>query len=165
MPLEAGIAIVLWVGIIIMAQAYQAVPTQHAPAVALGLIPALAAWALLIVQGALMAGGSSLAALGANAAIQSYSLAGIIVLNQGFILSSMIWAAIAVCLIDNEFVKAALWALAGGVLSLVGVIHTYRIEGNDVLQHYGWTVGWPYAAGYTMAAVIFLFAMRLKKNG
>ncbi|HSA59675.1 MAG TPA: NCS2 family permease [bacterium] len=164
MPLEAGIAIVLWVGIIIMAQAYQAVPSQHAPAVALGLIPALAAWALLIVQGALMAGGSSLSALGVNGTIQSYSLTGIIALNQGFILSSMIWAAIAVSLIDNEFVKASLWALAGAVLSLVGVIHTYKIEGNDVLQHYGWTVGWPHAAGYAMAGILFLLAKSLRKD-
>jgi AGZA family xanthine/uracil permease-like MFS transporter len=163
MPLEAGVAIVLWVGIIIMAQAYQAVPPQHAPAVALGLVPALAAWALLLIQGALAAGGSSLAALGENASIQSYSLTGIIVLNQGFILSSMIWAAVAVCLIDNEFVKAALWALAGAGLSLVGVIHTYRIQGNDVLQHYGWTSGWTYAAGYAMAAALFLIAMSFKK--
>ncbi|HEX5037382.1 MAG TPA: NCS2 family permease [bacterium] len=165
MPLEAGIAIVLWVGIIIMAQAYQAVPSQHAPAVALGLIPALAAWALLLVQGALMAGGSSLAALGENGSIQSYSLSGILALNQGFIVTSMIWAAIAVSLIDNEFVKASLWALAGALLSLVGVIHTYRIEGNDVLQNYGCTVGYRYAAGYVMTAALFLSATRLKKNG
>jgi AGZA family xanthine/uracil permease-like MFS transporter len=165
MPLEAGIAIVLWVGIIIMAQAYQTVPPRHAPAVALGLVPALAAWALLLVQGALAAGGSSLAALGENAVVQGYALPGILALNQGFILSSMIWAAIAVCLIDGAFVKAALWGLAGAGLSLVGIIHTYRIAGNDVLQHYGWTVGWPYAVGYVMAAILFLGATRFKKNG
>jgi len=165
MPLEAGIAIVLWVGIIIMAQAYQAVPTNHAPAVALGLVPALAAWALLLIQGALQAGGSSLSALGENAAVQGYALTGVLALNQGFILTSMIWSAIAVALIDNQFSKACLWALAGAILSLVGVIHTYRIETNDVLQHYGWTVGWPYAASYAMAALLFLGAKALKKNG
>jgi adenine/guanine/hypoxanthine permease len=165
MPLEAGIAIVLWVGIIIMAQAFQAVPSKHAPAVALGLVPALAAWALLIVQGALAAGGSSLANLGENASIQSYSLAGILALNQGFIVTSMIWSAAAAFLIDNEFARASLWALVGAGLSLVGAIHAYRIEGNDVLQHYGWTAGWPHAVGYAMAAILFLGAMALKRNG
>lgn len=165
MPLEAGIAIVLWVGIIIMAQAYQAVPREHAPAVALGLIPSLAAWALLLVQGALAAGGSSLSTLGANGTIQSYSLYGILALNQGFIVSSMVWSAIAVSLIDNDFVKASLWAGSGAVLSLVGVLHTFRIEGNDVMQNYGWTVGWRYAAGYALVAVLFLSATRLKRGG
>lgn len=50
-PLEAGIAIVLWIGIIITAQAYQATPVRHAPAVALGLFPAIAAWGATVVLG------------------------------------------------------------------------------------------------------------------
>ncbi|HPD29959.1 MAG TPA: NCS2 family permease [Phycisphaerae bacterium] len=51
-PMEAGIAIVLWIGIVITAQAFQATPVRHAPAVALGLFPAIAAWGAMIVSGA-----------------------------------------------------------------------------------------------------------------
>ncbi|MGQ9650307.1 MAG: NCS2 family permease [Phycisphaerae bacterium] len=51
-PMEAGIAIVLWIGIVITAQAFQATPVRHAPAVALGLFPAIAAWGATIVSGA-----------------------------------------------------------------------------------------------------------------
>src|SRR5690606_8875587 len=36
-PIEAGVAIVLWIGIIITAQAFQATVRDHAPAVAIGL--------------------------------------------------------------------------------------------------------------------------------
>ena len=56
-PLEAGIAIVLWIGIVITAQAFQATPPRHAPAVAVGLFPAIAAWGATIVLGAFVAAG------------------------------------------------------------------------------------------------------------
>ncbi|UCD27868.1 MAG: NCS2 family permease [Planctomycetota bacterium] len=51
-PLEAGIAIVLWIGIVITAQAFQASPQRHAPAAAIGLFPAIVAWGVTIVIGA-----------------------------------------------------------------------------------------------------------------
>ena len=47
-PMEAGIAIVLWIGIVISAQAYQATPRRHAPAVVVGFLPALSAWGVVI---------------------------------------------------------------------------------------------------------------------
>ena len=43
-PIEAGMAIVLYIGLVIAAQAFQATPSAHAPAVALGLLPGLAGW-------------------------------------------------------------------------------------------------------------------------
>lgn len=162
MPLEAGIAIVLWIGVIIMAQAYQAVPARHAPAVAIGLIPTLAAWALLIIQGTLLAAGSSLSTLGVDGLIQSYSVRGIIALNQGFIFTSMIWAAISVFLIDGEFLKGAAWSLAAAILSFFGIIHAFYISGNDVLNHFGWAAGWTHAAGYLAGGVLLTLASRLR---
>ena len=38
-PIDAGMAIVLWIGIVITAQAFQATPRAHAPAVVVGLLP------------------------------------------------------------------------------------------------------------------------------
>src|SRR5438094_5129730 len=49
-PLEAGIGILLYIGIIIVAQSFQETPREHAPTVALGIVPALAAWGLLMVE-------------------------------------------------------------------------------------------------------------------
>ena len=51
-PMEAAIAILLWIGIIITAQAFQASPVRHAPAVAIGLFPAVAAMGATIMMGA-----------------------------------------------------------------------------------------------------------------
>ncbi|HSW45181.1 MAG TPA: NCS2 family permease [Phycisphaerae bacterium] len=53
-PLEAGIAIVLWIGVVITAQAFQTSPVRHAPAAAIGLFPAIAAWGAAVVGGAFL---------------------------------------------------------------------------------------------------------------
>ncbi|HSI86319.1 MAG: NCS2 family permease, partial [Candidatus Methylacidiphilales bacterium] len=57
-PMEVMLGILLWIGLIITAQAFQEVPGKHAPAVAIGLIPCLAGWALLLVESALRAAGT-----------------------------------------------------------------------------------------------------------
>lgn len=60
-PVEAGAAIVLWIGIIITAQAFQATPPQHSPAVAVGLFPSIAAWGATVFMGTLiLSGGQTL---------------------------------------------------------------------------------------------------------
>ncbi|QDU41018.1 hypothetical protein Mal4_53830 [Maioricimonas rarisocia] len=59
-PMEAGAAIVLWIGIIITAQAFSATPDHHGPAVAVGLFPAIAAWGATVMLGTFNeAGGKS----------------------------------------------------------------------------------------------------------
>ncbi len=59
-PIEAGMAIVLWIGIIITAQAFQTTPRQPcAGRCRSACFPAIAAWGLTVVQGAfLVAGGN-----------------------------------------------------------------------------------------------------------
>ena len=103
-PIEAGMAIVLWIGIIITAQAFQTTPREHAPAVAIGLFPAIAAWGLTIAQGAFRAAGEGVAhartmeeALRSdpNLAVSGFVLHGLLVLGCGYIFTCMILAAIA----------------------------------------------------------------------
>src|SRR5947209_14765310 len=57
-PVDAGMAIVLWIGIVITAQAFQATPRAHAPAVVIGLLPGVAAWGAFLLQAALRACGA-----------------------------------------------------------------------------------------------------------
>ena len=49
-PVDAGMAIVLWIGLVISAQAFQATPKEHAPAVVVGLLPGIAAWGVLLAK-------------------------------------------------------------------------------------------------------------------
>src|SRR5579872_2119074 len=92
-PIEAGMAIVLWIGIIITAQAFQTTPREHAPAVAVGLFPAIAAWGLTIAAGAFVAGEKvanavtmqSLLEKHADADLSGFMLHGLLVLERGYI--------------------------------------------------------------------------------
>ena len=70
-PLVAILPILLYIGLVIGAQAFQASPANHAPAVVLAIIPNIAEWAKINMDNALQVAGSGadkvgLAALGAG---------------------------------------------------------------------------------------------------
>jgi len=153
-PMEAGIAIVLWIGIVISAQAYQATPRAHAPAVVVGLFPAFAAWGINILKEGYMGAGTTLAEQAAKG-VPINGFGGLAALSSGFIFTSMILAAISVFLIEREFFKAAIWSLSAAALSFFGIIHAYSLRGNEVVPRYGWNTGGAFAFGYLCFAVVF----------
>jgi len=145
-PLVAILPILLYIGIVIGAQAFQATPREHAPAVVVALIPNMASWGQTLIDGALNAAGTSAAKVG----MEALSGAGVVyrgmeLLGGGAILAGMILGAIAAFIIDREFNRAAIYALAGAVLSFFGFIHGARLgigESSEV------------ALGYLLFAVI-----------
>lgn len=136
-PIEAGIAIVLWIGVIITAQAFQVTPHDHAPAVAIGLFPAIAAWGATVVQGTFLAlMGKDVKTLQeilvANrlADVNGFLIHGMILMERGFIFTCMFWAAISACLINRQFFRAAVWSAIAAVFTGVGLMHSYQVSGN-----------------------------------
>lgn len=169
-PIEAGMAIVLWIGIVIVAQAFQATPREHAPAVAVGLLPGIAAWGALMLKTGMRVGG-----LGSPAHPFEPSLLGVIaqsdvaahgafVLEQGSMLTSMVWAALTVEIIERRFLRASLWALGGSVLSLVGLIHGYRWTTADTVSSLSFGAFWDYALAYALLALLFMLGHFAKKD-
>lgn len=161
-PVEAGMAIVIWIGLIIAAQAFQATPAKHAPAVVVGLLPGLAAWGVLMAKGGLRAAGMgppgppfSEELIGKFQASDLYMVGGF-ALEQGFIFTSILWAALTVAIIEREFRKAGLWALAGAALSSVGLMHSYQITPGDVVVKLAFAGPWVW--GYLGVAVVMLLA-------
>jgi AGZA family xanthine/uracil permease-like MFS transporter len=154
-PLEAGIGILLYIGIIIVAQSFQETPKEHAPAVALGIVPALAAWGLLMVETGVRAAGKSLFDVGLAPFAQSLAIRGLISLERGFIFSSMILAAIGVALIDREFAKAGAWSLAAAVCSAIGIIHAYDLTPGGVTSRFGLLAAPEFFVSYLLLAVLF----------
>jgi AGZA family xanthine/uracil permease-like MFS transporter len=153
-PIEATMGILLWIGIIITAQAFQEVPREHALAVALGLIPSLAAWALVLVETALRAGGSSLYQAAPKFVPSDLSIHGLIALAQGFLLSSMVLSSILVYVLDKRFLMAAAWTLAASVLSLIGLIHAYRLTPAGVENSFGWAAAPGFGVMYALGALL-----------
>lgn len=135
-PIEAGIAIVMWVGIIITAQAFQATPSEHAPAVAIGLFPAIAAWGATVVEGAFrVSGGMTMAQALTSlkpALVNGFLLHGLIVIERGYIFTCMILAAISAFLVDRKYTSAGLWALVAAAFTGGGLMHAYQVDGNNV---------------------------------
>jgi len=155
-PLEAGIGILLYIGIIIVAQSFQETPKEHAPAVALGIVPALAGWGLLMVETGLRAAGSSLFQVGlARFDRESLAIHGMISLERGFIFTSMILAAMGVALIERQFVKAAGWSVAAALLSALGIIHAYKLTAGGVTSRFGWMAAPDFFLAYLLLAVLF----------
>jgi len=162
-PIDAGMAIVLWIGIVMAAQAFQATPREHAPAVVVGLLPSLAAWGVYMTKSGLHAGGLGVPGgrpfsqdLLATFLRSDLWMDGAFRLEQGFIFSSVLLAAATVCVIERRFRLAAAWCLAGAVLSAVGLVHSYRWTAADTVLSL--TPAWPWAAGYGVMAVCFAVA-------
>lgn len=93
-------------------------------------------------------------------------------LEQGFLYSAMIWAAIVVCIVDRRWTHAAAWSGIGALLALCGLMHSYVLTGRDTAINLPlldwlnghWTPGRSFfpagdtAVGYVLAALLFLGA-------
>jgi AGZA family xanthine/uracil permease-like MFS transporter len=123
-PVVAISPILLYIGMLIGAQAFQATPAKHAPAIVLALTPHLAAWCKTLLDGALGAAGTSAAAVGLDKLGQVGVLyRGLEVLGGGAILTGLVLGAIGVLVIERKLVEAAAFALAGAVLTFFGLMH------------------------------------------
>jgi AGZA family xanthine/uracil permease-like MFS transporter len=138
-PLEAGVGILLYIGIIIVAQSFQETPKEHAPAVALGIVPALAGWVGL-----------------AKFTQEGLAMHGMISLERGFIFTSMILAAIGVALIEKKFARAAAWALAAALLSTLGIIHAYELTPGGIASRFGVMAAPEFFLSYLLLTMVFM---------
>ena len=163
-PIEAGMAIVLWIGIVIGAQAFQATPMKHAPAVIVGLLPGIAGWGAQLIKTSLRAAGLAtvdrpftpdLLPVFARADIY---LGGAFALEQGQILSAMLLAAMTVFIIERQFGWAGVCMLVAAGFSWVGLMHSYQWMPSDTVLHPGWGTGGTWAAGYLLLALLFYWA-------
>jgi AGZA family xanthine/uracil permease-like MFS transporter len=169
-PVDAGMAIVLWIGLVITAQAFQATPRAHAPAVVVGLLPGVAAWGALMAKNGLRAAG-----VGAPGGppfspdlvpaflVSDTWIHGAFALEQGFIFTSTVLAAATVGIIERRFTAAALWCGLGAALSAVGLMHAYRWTPGDTAI--ALTPAWEWAAGYAIMAAIFAVARYVTTEG
>ncbi|WP_045224346.1 hypothetical protein [Methyloterricola oryzae] len=123
-PVVAISPILLYIGMLIGSQAFQETPRKHAPAIILGLLPHLAAWGKLQIDNVLGAAGTSAAALGMEKLGQVGVLyQGLTVLGNGAILGGLMLCAIAVFVIERQFLRAAAFATVAALLTFFGFMH------------------------------------------
>jgi AGZA family xanthine/uracil permease-like MFS transporter len=187
-------AIVLWIGIVITAQAFQAIPREHAPAAVVGLLPAIGAWGAILTKNAFRAadtvmhqGTLSLDGISGQLADALRTGAdtwihGAFALEQGFIFSSMILAAATVAIIERQFLRAAAWCWVAAGLSFLGLMHSYQWTPKDTVMNafpmfggdgmasgvFPWLQRYPTAPwiiGYTVMGLCFLLARWVTEPG
>lgn len=166
-PIDAGMAIVLWIGIVITAQSFQATPKEHAPAVVLGILPGVAAWGSLLAKNGLRIGGGMGGMTGPLFSDRLYPafhasdtfIEGAFALEQGFIFTSMLLAAATVEVIERRFERASMWCLAGAAVSATGLIHSYSFTPADTAIKLA--PAWPFVGAYFAMAVIFMLARKV----
>jgi AGZA family xanthine/uracil permease-like MFS transporter len=123
-PIVAISPILLYIGMLIGAQAFQTTPAKHAPAIVLALTPHLAAWCKTLMDGALGAAGTNAAAIGMEKLGQVGVLYhGLEVLGGGSILTGLVLGAVGVFIIERQFRAASAFAFTGAVLTYLGFMH------------------------------------------
>jgi AGZA family xanthine/uracil permease-like MFS transporter len=138
-PVEAGVAIFIWIGIIITCQAFEATPQRHWPAVVMGMLPVVVSWATFSMKNAMrLADASGRFALtpsvvGAFHASGTFIDGGFAV-EQGAFFAALVFAATTVLIIERRLMAAAGWMVAAGALSLLGLMHAWRFAGADTVS-------------------------------
>ncbi len=151
-PLEVVAIVIVWFGLVMVAQAFQEIPKSHCIAVAFGLLPMLASWGLQLVDLALRKGGSSLLQAAPKFG-EELAIYGLIALSQGALLVSMVWAAALAYILDRRFLPAAGWLLSGAILSFFGLIHAYDLSPAGIVNKLGIFAAPEFALSYAAAAL------------
>lgn len=158
-PTVAILPILLYIGMLIGSQSFQETPKRHAPAVILAIIPAIAAWGLVMINNSLASAGTivgalspdQMAALVANMKNNGVLYEGLHVLGGGATLGGMMLGAIAVFIIDRQFLKAAGFTFAAAALTFFGLMHGEHIgimQSPTVAFSYVMVSGFLLAMGY-----------------
>ena len=147
-PIQALVPILLFIGLVIGAQAFQTTPAKHAPAVILAILPNVALWAKGLVDDALGAAGTDAVKVGLDKVGTGDIYHGMALFGGGAVLAGMILGAIAVFVIDREFNRAVVASLVGAICAYFGLVNA----AGDV----GFNVTPQVELGYVFMAVVFL---------
>ncbi|HEY1765642.1 MAG TPA: hypothetical protein VGF85_12020 [Opitutaceae bacterium] len=171
-PVEAGMALIIWIGLAMTAQAFEVVPSKHIPAVIVGLVPALGAYTEFVIKRSLLAVGYGTADHPIPAALNSlfadradYYSAGVFAVGEGYIYTCMVLSAATVQIIERRFLRAGAWFAAGGVIALLGLANNYRISGSDIIGVLGYAPGAIPLAYFIMALVCGLTSWTMRHDG
>ncbi|WP_170350884.1 MULTISPECIES: xanthine/uracil/vitamin C permease [Ruegeria] len=147
-PIAAAAPVLVFVSVSLITNTAWAVKPMHMAAVSFAILPHISAF-LMVKWGSLMnalrstgvEGLPSLGDEGLTAALlmEGAHYEGHLALSQGAIITGLVWGAIVADVIDGRFRMAGAFAVAGGLMSSVGIIHSYTLQ---VPQFDGITIGY-----------------------
>ncbi|MGN1343240.1 MAG: hypothetical protein ACI4U3_01580 [Traorella sp.] len=145
-PLVSLLPILVYIGMVITAQACETTEKKYFPAIAASFLPLIAGFLKLKVTSAISATGGVLdyQAL----ALNGVPLAGWETLSYGDILIGMLIGAMVYYIIDKKFLRSASYACIAAALSFVGIIHCASIGIGNGLH---------ISIGYLCFALVMVF--------
>ena len=168
-PLAVLAPILVFVAIHITMQAFEVTPQKYFAAVVIAFFPAVARMLAIKLGDPGIVPPDQFAHLYTSSDNGLPELAVVVILGNGFIITSMIWASFVVALIDHRLRHAAAILLLGVALTLFGVIHSVNPNGAIYLP---WTLDavarslvWQFVAAYSvLAVVLFLFSLQRQRQ-
>ncbi len=155
LPLPAIVPILLYIGLLIGAQAFQVSPKAHGAAVVAAIIPNIASWAATQIDNTVTTAVGVASKMNPPVALNvtdadlegnSVLLHGLHVLGDGAVLAGLVLGSIVAFIIDKKFISATIAAAAGSALAFIGLIHAEKVEWN--------AGGGQVALGYLFLAVV-----------
>jgi AGZA family xanthine/uracil permease-like MFS transporter len=165
-PKATVFPILVFIGLEITAQSFQATPRRHYAAVALACVPALASLALIYMDKFV----AEVAATQQFSASLQLEMQTVRVLANGFIVTSLLWASTLAALIDHRLRRAAVLLSVAAVFSLFGIIHSPLAGGAMFapwhLEEAARRLSLQLGGGYLAAAVLLiLWDLWYRRNG
>jgi AGZA family xanthine/uracil permease-like MFS transporter len=152
-PIAAVAPMLIFVGLIITAQAFNSNEKKYSVAVAISLIPHISN--LLTTK--LHSGFTALNQKITPELISAMKNQGIhwlgqTALSQGAIITGLFWGAIVSFIIDLKYIKAASFSIVAALLTLFGIIHSSNLGINFTQIFFG----------YLIMTILLLLAHKLK---
>lgn len=149
-PTEAVMVILIFVGFSVTDSTFRSMDNRYNGAILLSMIPIVFQYIQTMVSSAVQAAGSTLEAITAEQfAAYSIPIRGIGYLGNGAFLSSLLWAGMLACVVDKNYLRAGIFAVALAGCSAIGMIHC---EGVSLLSETGVLFGILY-----LTVAVFLF--------
>jgi AGZA family xanthine/uracil permease-like MFS transporter len=160
--------ILVFVGIEITASSFHATEPKHLPALALAFLPALAYLMTLGLKSSF-----GIATPSGIGFVQTLRCVG-----NGFLISSILWSAMLVMVVDRRAVAGVAFSLVASICSFFGVIHSplgdehvglpWVVMGQiqkEYVDAVKYQTPYHWAGAYLMLAVIFaIWAVMMKKS-
>jgi AGZA family xanthine/uracil permease-like MFS transporter len=158
LPLAILAPILVYVAIGITMQAFEATPRRYAAAVVFSFFPAIARLLAIKLGDPTLIAPDRYASLYGDVSRGPSELFTIVVLGNGFILTSMIWAAFLVAVIDARPWRASGVLVLGAAMTAFGLIHSVQPDGSLylpwLLSGAGRQAALQWSAGYLALAVL-----------
>ncbi len=162
LPEAALSPILIFIGLEITAQTFSATPKKHYRAIAFSFLPVVAALLLIELNGLLVNLGKSPSDLSGEMA---HTFHMIVLIGNGFVISSLLWGAALALIIDQRLRRAASFLGISACLTLFGIIHSPFPDGR---LFFPWDIdsNTPYLLGtaYAMMCLFLLIMEGHNKN-